>query len=63
MPAWPAKPGRRHLTIDFPVDQVAHLDRQAELIGLTRAGYLRLLVDADIRKQGKTKAQAASKAE
>jgi hypothetical protein len=58
MPTTPAKPGHKHCTFDFLAEQVEHLDREAALRGLTRAGYLRQLVFEDMRRQR----QAARKA-
>jgi len=59
MPSWPAKPGRRHMTIDLPVEQVTHLDSEADLRGLTRAGYLRQLIFDDMRRQARAQRQSA----
>jgi len=59
MPSWPAKPGRRHMTIDLPAEHVVHLDAEADLRGLTRAGYLRQLIFDDMRRQGRAQRQSA----
>jgi hypothetical protein len=62
MPSYPPKPGRKHLTIDLPVEQVTHLDSEADVRGLTRAGYLRQLIFDDMRRQGRSRRQAARNA-
>lgn len=62
MPSWPAKPGRKHMTIDLPTEQVVHLDAEADVRGLTRAGYLRQLIFDDMRRQGRSRRQAARNA-
>ena len=62
MPSWPAKPGRKHMTIDLPAEQVVHLDAEADVRGLTRAGYLRQIIFDDMRRQARAQRQAARKA-
>lgn len=62
MPTWPLKDGRRHITLDLAVQHVEHLDREAQLIGLTRAGYIRQLIHNDIIRQGRIRRQAARNA-
>jgi len=59
MPSWPVKPGRKHLTVDLPLEQVTHLDSEADLRGLTRAGYLRQLIFDDMRRQARAQRQSA----
>lgn len=61
MPTWPLKDGRRHVTLDLAVQHVDHLDREAQLIGLTRAGYIRQLIHNDIIRQGRIRRQEARK--
>ena len=50
------------MTIDLPAEQVVHLDAEADLRGLTRAGYLRQLIFDDMRRQGRAQRQSARKA-
>jgi len=50
------------MTIDLPAEQVEHLDAEADLRGLTRAGYLRQLIFDDMRRQGRSRRQEARKA-
>ena len=50
------------MTIDLPAEQVAHLDTEADMRGLTRAGYLRQLIFEDMRRQARAQRQAARKA-
>ena len=50
------------MTIDLPAEQVVHLDAEADLRGLTRAGYLRQLIFDDMRRQGRSRRQEARKA-
>jgi len=47
------------MTIDLPVEQVTHLDSEADLRGLTRAGYLRQLIFDDMRRQARAQRQSA----
>jgi len=62
MPATPVKPGHHHCTFDLLIEQVEHLDREAGLRGVTRAGYMRQLIFDDMRRQGRSQRQAARKA-
>ena len=50
------------MTVDLPAEQVVHLDAEADLRGLTRAGYLRQLIFEDMRRQGRAQRQSARKA-
>lgn len=62
MPSWPIKPGHKQISVELPAEQVEHLDREAELRGLGRAGYLRQLIFDDMRRQSRAKRQAARRA-
>lgn len=62
MPSWPIKPGHKQISVELPTEQVEHLDREAELRGLGRAGYLRQLIFDDMRRQARAQRQAARRA-
>jgi len=60
MPTWPVPEGKRTLTLELPVEHVAHLDAQAEYRGCSRAAYLRSLIVDDIERQGPTRRRRRS---
>ena len=62
MPSWPIKPGHKQISVELPAEQVEHLNREAELRGLGRVGYLRQLIFEDMRRQARAQRQAARKA-
>jgi predicted DNA-binding protein len=62
MPSWPIKKGHKQISVELPAEQVEHLDAEASLRGLGRAGYLRQLIFDDMRRQARAQRQAARSA-
>jgi hypothetical protein len=61
VPTWPTPEGRRSITLELPVEHVAHLDHQAHYEGCSRAAYLRGLIVRDIERQGPIRTPAAAR--
>ena len=61
MPPWPVRPGRKCITVELPVEQVEHLDREADYLGCTRAAYLRQLILRDMGRLAPGKAPSKAR--